>query len=233
MKLDIENSVVCAIDEAETFQIETDSSEFALAATLNQNGRPVAFFSRTLGKSELKYPAVEKEAAAIIKAVRQWKHYLTGKHFNLITDQKSIAFMFDSKQKGKIKNDKIMRWRLELSTYSFDITYRCGRENIPADTLSRISMSLSTGKPDTLFKLHQSLCHPGITRMAHFVKVRNLPFSLDEIRKVTNTCEICAECKPQYYHPESTHLIKAMQPFERLSMDFKGPIPSNNENNSY
>ena len=138
--------------------------------------------------------------------------------------------MFDSKQKGKIKNDKIMRWRLELSTYSFDITYRCGRENIPADTLSRISMSFSTGKPDTLFKLHQSLCHPGITRMAHFVKVRNLPFSLDEIRKVTNTCEICAECKPQYYHPESTHLIKAAQPFERLSMDFKGPIPSNNEN---
>ena len=141
--------------------------------------------------------------------------------------------MFDSKQKGKIKSDKIMRWRLELSTYSFDIAYRCGRENIPADTLSRISMSLSTGKPDTLFKWHQSLCHPGITRMAHFVKVRNLPFSLDEIRKVTNTCEICAECKPQYYHPEGTHLIKAAQLFERLSLDFKGPIPSNNENNSY
>ena len=71
LKLDIENSVVCAIDEAETFQIETDSSEFALAGTLNQNGRPVAIFSRTLGKSELKYPAVEKEAAAIIEAVRQ------------------------------------------------------------------------------------------------------------------------------------------------------------------
>ena len=145
LKPGMENSVVCAIDEAEAFQIETDSSEFALAATLSQNGRPVAFFSRTLRKSELKYPAVEKEAAAIINAVRQWKHYLTGKHFNLITDQKSIAFMFDSKQRGKIKNDKIMRWRLELSTYSFDINYRCGKENMPADTLSRISMSHSTG----------------------------------------------------------------------------------------
>ena len=44
LKFDIENSVVCAIDEAEAFQIETDSSEFALAATLNQNGRPIAFF---------------------------------------------------------------------------------------------------------------------------------------------------------------------------------------------
>ena len=49
--------------------------------------------------------------------------------------------------------------------------------------------------------------------MAHLVKVRSLPSSLDEIRKFANTCEICAECKPQYYHPESTHLIKAKQPF--------------------
>jgi len=100
--------------------VETDASEVAIATTLNQNGRPVAFFSRMLQGSELKHPSIEKEAQAIIEAVRHWKHYLTGKHFTLRTDQKSVTFMFDQKHKGKIKNDKILHWRIELSCYSFD-----------------------------------------------------------------------------------------------------------------
>jgi len=73
-------------------------------------------FSRTLSKAELSHAAVEKEAAAIIECLRKWKHYLTGKRFTLVTDQRSVAFMFDAKHRGKIKNDKIQRWRIELSS---------------------------------------------------------------------------------------------------------------------
>ena len=143
LKKDIENSVVGAIDETCSFQVETDASDHTLSATLNQKGRPVAFFSRTLTGLELKHSSVEKEAAAIVEAVRKWKHYLTGKHFKLITDQKSVAYMFDTKRHSKIKNDKVMRWRIELSMYDFDIIYRAGEENIPADALSRVKcMSL-------------------------------------------------------------------------------------------
>ena len=153
-----------------------------------------------------------------MEAVRKWRHYLTGKHFTLITDQKSVAYMFNTKRRSKIKNDKIMRWRLELSTYDFDIIYRAGEENVPSDTFSRVrAMSLTL---DKLNELHQSLCHPGVTRMAHFVKSRNLPFSIEEIKQMTQSCKTCKECKPQYYHPNSSHLIKATQPFERLSLDF-------------
>ena len=50
LNIDVESSVVQAVDETQPFQVDTDASEFALSATLNQNGRPVAFFSRTLNK---------------------------------------------------------------------------------------------------------------------------------------------------------------------------------------
>ena len=103
LKNDVEKSVVGAIDERLPFEIETDASEFSLAATLNQNGRPVAFFTRMLNNAELKYPSIEKEAAAIIEAIRKWKHYLTGKRFVLITDQQSVAYMFDKNHGNKIK----------------------------------------------------------------------------------------------------------------------------------
>ncbi len=229
LKKMVEEALVGAIDESVPFEVETDASEVALAATLNQNGKPVAFFSRTLQGSELKHASVEKEAQAIIEAVRHWRHFLTGRYFTLKTDQKSVAYMFDQRHKGKIKNDKIMRWRLELSCYSFDIIYRPGKENIPPDTLSRATCSAATDE-DSLYKLHVSLCHPGITRLHHFVRTKNLPYSLDDIKRVISRCSVCCECKPQYYKPEKVPLIKATQPFERINVDFKGPLPSCNGN---
>ena len=71
--------------------------------------------SRTLSKSECNYPTVEKEAASIIEAVRKWGHYLYSHPFTLVTDQRSLAFMFDQRNRGKIKNSKIQAWRAELN----------------------------------------------------------------------------------------------------------------------
>ena len=88
--------------------------------------------------------------------------------------------MFDTKRHSKMKNDKVMRWRIELSMYDFDIIYCVGEENIPADALSRVkSMSLTL---DKLYEVHESLCHPGVARMTHFVKSRNLPFSVYDVK---------------------------------------------------
>jgi len=44
------------------------------------------------------------------------------------------------------------------------------------------------------------------------------------------SCHACSECKPQYYQPEPMHFTKATQPFERLNIDFKGPLPNTNQN---
>lgn len=227
LKNDIAQTAVRAIDPLEPFVVETDASDHAIAATLCQAGRPVAFFSRTLSPCEQRHSAVEKEAYAIVESLRHWRHYLIGRQFQLVTDQKSVAFMFDSTHANKIKNEKISRWRLELSCFRYDIIYRPGAENAAADALSRVCSSMHEG--EGLRKLHDDLCHPGITRMLHFVRSRNLPYSVEDVRKMTNLCSVCAELKPRFLK-SSSHLIKATQPFERLSLDFKGPLPSTTRN---
>ena len=169
LKNDVEHSVLQYVDEDKPFVVETDASDYAIAATLSQDNRPVAFFSRTLNPSERKHSAVEKEAHAIVESVRKWRHYLANHHFTLITDQKSVSFMFDSKLSGKIKNDKIQRRRLELSSYKLDILYREGKHNIVADAFSRPACSAVS--IHDLREIHTTLCHPGITRLYHFVRM--------------------------------------------------------------
>lgn len=228
LKQEIAKSSLVAIDSSLPLEIETDASEHAIAASLIQNCRPVAFFSRTLTPAEQKHSSVEKEAYAIVEAIRKWRHLLLGKHFKLITDQKSVSFMFNPKSKSKIKNEKITRWKLELACFSYDIAYRPGKQNAAADALSRICSS--TISADKLHTLHNDLCHPGVTRMLHFVRSKNMPYSVEDVRAVVRACQICSEMKPRFIRKAPQTLIKASQPFERLSVDFKGPLPSNSRN---
>ena len=231
IKRDIVNAVKTTIDEDMPFVVETDASNHSVAATLNQGGRPVAFYSRTLNKSEQNYPSIEKEACAIVEALKKWRHYLIGRKFMLITDQRSISFMFDSKSKGKIKNEKINRWRIELSCFNFEISYRKGEENKGADMLSRSFNCAVPGFTPGLVEIHQALCHPGVTRLAHFIRTRNLPYSMEEVKRIVGSCHTCAKLKPTYtLIPSDQTLIKSTRPFERLSVDFKGPLPSVTKN---
>ena len=88
--------------------------------------------------------------------------------------------------------------------------------NVGADTLSRAFCGAVT--VNRLRELHIALCHPGVTRMAHFVRTKNLPYAFADIREMTANCKECLEIKPQFAKTETTTLIKATQPFERLNL---------------
>lgn len=153
--------------------------------------------SRTLIARELKHSFVEKEAYTIVEALRKWHHFLIGQHFKLITDQKSVALMIDTRHYNKIKNEKILRWRSELACQSYGIIYIPGKQNYDVDTLSRVcSLSSYINK---LYDLHSQLSHPGITRMVHQTRSRNLSYSVEEIKKVITAYPICTYIKSQFY----------------------------------
>ena len=155
IKQELEVTALKPIDESLPFEVECDALDVAISAALNQGGRPVAFMSKTLQGSELKYHIIEKEAMAIVKAVQKWSHYLTRQHFTLITDQRSVAFMFSNEKWTKIKNAKIQKWWLELSTLDYTIKYHPGEENVVPDTLSH-TYTCSLINFSTLVDLHKN-----------------------------------------------------------------------------
>ena len=104
---DFEYACLGCIDEQEAFTVESDASDFAIAAVLNQNGWPVSFMLRTQTHCECNYPTEEKKSVSIIKAVRKLSHYLHLRSLNVVTDQENLAFMFDQQNHEKIKYAKI------------------------------------------------------------------------------------------------------------------------------
>ena len=227
LKSELTSACLTCVNEGLPFTVECDASNHTLAASLNQGGRPIAFHSRTLSPSERRYSAVEKEAAAIIDAVRKWSHFLFSKRFQLITDQRAVSFLFNPQRLGKIKNTKIQLWRTELGNFDYNIVHRPGKQNIVPDTLSRVCSVMYNGL--NLVEIHKVLGHPGVTRLSHFVKTKNLPFSVEDVKKVCSNCQICAEIKPRFFRKPVETLVKAMHPWERLSVDFKGPLPGKNK----
>ncbi|XP_077969874.1 uncharacterized protein LOC144424416 [Styela clava] len=196
LKADLLKACLWCIYEDEPFIIECDTSKFAIAAILSQKGRPVAFNSRTLGKSELRHPAVEKEAAAIVEAVRKWGYLLHGKRFKLITDQNALAYIFRKNHKSKIKNTKLQLWKLELSIFDYEIVHRPGVENVAPDALSRICASNACCTM-SLREVHTQLGHPGVRRLLHFIRSKSLPFSVDDVKRECANCRQCAQIKPK------------------------------------
>lgn len=126
-------------DFSKDFILVTDASDKGCGAKLAQlhDGieMPVAYFSKAFKKGELNRPPIEKEMMAIYFAISHFRPYLFGRKFLLKTDHKPLVHMWSMKN----PNSRIVRMRLDLNDYDFDIVYIPGKSNIKADALSRIN----------------------------------------------------------------------------------------------
>ena len=61
------------------------------------------------------------------------------------------------------------------------------------------------------------------------VKIKNLAYELSEVKQVCNGCRTCAKVKPPFYWPDSSGTIKAIQPYERFTVNFEWPITTNTD----
>ena len=119
------------------FHVTTDASEFAIGGILSQNiaGKelPIAYASRLLNKAEINYATIEKELLAIVYCVRHFRPYLYGRKFILFTDHRPLIWL----HRVKDPTSRLVRWRLKLAEYEYEIRYQPGKSNKLADALSR------------------------------------------------------------------------------------------------
>ena len=74
---------------------------------------------------------------------------------------------------------------------------------------------------------------PWGTRLSHFVRAKNLPFTMEDVKTATSSCSSCAYLKPKFHQGSKGTLIRALAPFQRLAIDFKGPLPVSKCGNQY
>ena len=112
-----------------------DASRAGLGCVLMQPGRVVAYGSRQLKNHEQNYPTHDMELAAVIFALKIWRHYLYGKQFGVYSYHKSLKCIFTQRD----LNMRQRRWMEFLEDYDFTLHYHPGKENVVADALSRKS----------------------------------------------------------------------------------------------
>ncbi|KAL4103252.1 hypothetical protein QTP88_018629 [Uroleucon formosanum] len=125
-------------DFEKPFIITCDASNYAVGCVLSQGvipaDLPIAYASRTLNKAEINYSTTEKELVAIMFGVKQFRPYVYGQKFTIITDHKPLTWLFSVKDPGS----RLLRWRIKLDEFDYEIQYKSGKTNLNADALSRI-----------------------------------------------------------------------------------------------
>ncbi|GJY73608.1 putative nucleotidyltransferase, ribonuclease H [Tanacetum coccineum] len=117
------------------FQIYSDASKKGLGCVLMQHGKVIAYASRQLKPYEVNYPTHDLELAAVVFALKIWRHYLYGEACDIFTDHKSLKYIFTQRE----LNMRQRRWLELLKDYDTNIQYHPGKANVVADALSRKS----------------------------------------------------------------------------------------------
>ncbi|KAG6438794.1 hypothetical protein O3G_MSEX000230 [Manduca sexta] len=130
-------------DQNSTIILTCDAADSGVAAVLSIKGKnniikPVAFASKKLNDTQIKYPILEKEAYAIIFGVNKFYEFLFGHKFILQTDNEALARILGPKYGiPKMAARRLQYWSIFLSGFDYEIQHIKSNNN-PADYLSRV-----------------------------------------------------------------------------------------------
>ena len=152
------------------FQVEADSSDYAVGARLSQKQQgkwhPITYLSKYLIETQCNYEMYKKEMLAIMITLDEWRHYLIGtdENFEIWTDHQNLAYF---RQPQKLDHRQAC-WFSELANYHYKLEHKLGNVHTKPDFLSKPS-GLDKGENDnknvTLLPpqhfnaLHQNIMH--------------------------------------------------------------------------
>ena len=118
-----------------------------------QERNVIAYASRQLKVHERNYPTHDLELAAVVFALKQWRHYLYGVKCEVYTDYRSLQYVFTQKD----LNLRQRRWMELMKDYDITILYHPGKANVVVDALS--------GKAGSMGSLtHLQVCRRPLAR---------------------------------------------------------------------
>jgi hypothetical protein len=97
-----------------------------------QDGQVVCYASRQLRKHEENYPTHDLEPAAVVHALKIWRHYLIGHRCEIYSDHKSLKYIFTQND----LNLQQRRWLELIKDYDLGTNYHLGKDNVVADAMS-------------------------------------------------------------------------------------------------
>jgi len=168
-------------DFARPFVVTTDASKNAIGGILSQGpvGKdlPISYVSRLLNGAEQNYSTIERELLAIVYSVNYFRPYLFGCKFSLVTDHKPLVWLNSVKD----PSSRLVRWRLKLAEYDYEMLYKAGKINANADALSRnpipkqVLPVSSDSSNNSLFHAPSSNKTQTPHKPAHEEKIRETP----------------------------------------------------------
>jgi hypothetical protein len=99
-----------------------------------QQGQPLSFLSKSIGPKAAALSTYDKEALAILEALKKWKHYFATSSLIIKTDQQALKYIQDQKLTKRIQHKLVIK----LLGYNYTVEYKKGKENTVADALSRV-----------------------------------------------------------------------------------------------
>ena len=233
---------------SKVFVLTTDACNLGLGAVLSQGqiGKdlPVAYASCSLNKGELHYTTSEKELLAIVWATKYFRPYLYGRIFKIVSDHKPLVWIMNVKDPGS----RLMRWRIQLAEYDYEIVHKSGVQNTNADALSRIGsvgaleelteISDEKIKRQILYEFHDSHLggHRGINKTYRAISLRyTWPQTRRQVEEYVKQCRSCQMNRiltPKNKVPMQV-TTTAKQPFEKCYLDVVGLLPVTMQGNKY
>ena len=132
------NAPILAIPDLNgEFILTTDASNIALGAVLAQGDenapKPIEYASRMLTNAERNYSTTEKEALAVIWALKKFRGYVESTKVTVFTDHQALRWVLTAVS----PEGRLARWALALMQFDLLIKYLPGNRNVIADRLSR------------------------------------------------------------------------------------------------
>ncbi|KAI3780519.1 hypothetical protein L2E82_10501 [Cichorium intybus] len=128
-----EAPVLSLPEGVDDFVVYSDASTRGLGCVLMQRGKVIAYASRQLKDAETRHTIHDLELAAIVFALKIWRHYLYGTKCKLYMDHKSLQYIITQKE----LNMRQSRWIELINDYHCEIIYHERKANIVADALSQ------------------------------------------------------------------------------------------------